>query len=376
MASQLQDICKNLLRAPRRYRILSARQGAVVDPTLDASGVSDTLALGEVYEPEHPVETHACTVKADCKDVNVLNAAGDAALPTDCLTDSDGAKRCLLPCADDQGCGHDFQCLTSRFGDKRCVLAPLDETLFRSCMPELQTYEVHAGEAFIAVGSLTGMFSDLQADPLTRECEIPPQSSEIARLQQSRIPVQPTTLCPPALDRDPLAPLPPDVIDPVSGVATNVCQLTGAALASFADAADPTIHYIHYENPFFSFLLRVRAGPLTLMTTINSDMGSADDGGVDLAGVDMASPAMMSTQTVPPDLLTLSFSVIGSGFPLSAPLAVDVQAQQPRYAAVAPDRQTVFIVDEGKQTVDVGLRGQLLKLSSEAVAVDRSFQVR
>src|SRR5207248_8969137 len=180
-------------------------------------------ALGEIYEPEHPVETHVCTLDSDCGDIKVLDAKQTTLLATRCLTDSDGAKRCLRACNPapnaseaDQSCGHDFQCLTSRFGDGRCMLAPLDENLFNACMSELQTYEIHAGEAFLVNGSAGGVFSDLQADPLTRECEIPPESNEFVRLHQARIPIAPSAQCPPSLAADNLAPLPDDFLDPVS----------------------------------------------------------------------------------------------------------------------------------------------------------------
>jgi hypothetical protein len=359
--AQLQDTCKELLRAVRRYRILSAKQGVKVDAQVDNSGITDELELGEIYQPEHPVETRTCTQGADdCHDVTVLNADGTVALPTTCLADADGVFRCLRACHSngsdrEQACGPDFQCLRSRFGNDRCMRAQLDPAKFEACMPELQTYEIHAGEAFLIEGSATGVFSDLQANPQTRECEIPPQSSEYVRLHQARIPIEPPAQCPASLiTGDRLGPLPPDFLDPVSGVATNVCQIEPDLTPRPGHAV---ARVIHFENPMFSFLLSVKAGPAA-------------------SPAPTASPAPSVDKTVPPDQLTLSFTLVGSGFPLGLALAIDVQAQQPRYAVTAPDRQTVFVVDEGKQSVGVGLRGQLLKLSSEAVAIDRSFQVR
>jgi len=53
-----------------------------------------------------------------------------------------------------------------------------------------------------------------------------------------------------------------------------------------------------------------------------------------------------------------------------------VQAQQPRYVTVAPDHQTLYVVDEGKSPVATGLRGQLLRLFSNSQAVDTTFVVR
>jgi hypothetical protein len=354
-AQQLQITCKNLLRAPRRYRILSPKQQAVIDSSLEPTGKSDLFELGEIYEPEHPVETHTCQSSADCSDIKVLDAAGVTTLDTTCLQDADGVHRCLRACNPnaqdaDLACGHDFQCLPSRFGDGRCVLAPLDETLFKACMSELQTYEVHAGEEFLFGGSASGVLVDLQVDPATNECEIPPQSNEFVRLHQSRIPIEPAAMCPASFSADPLAGLPADFIDPVSGLPTNACQVTPAVSPP---PVTSVARLIHVETPTFSFLLQTIAGP----------PGTAP------------SPSPQPI-TVPPDLFTLQFQLVGSGFPLGVALAIDVQAQQPSAVVTAPDRQTIFVVDEGKQSAGVGLRGQLLKVSSENVAVDRSFQVR
>jgi len=69
-------------------------------------------------------------------------------------------------------------------------------------------------------------------------------------------------------------------------------------------------------------------------------------------------------------------NVTGGGNTLQSLLGVDVQAQQPRYATVAPDGQTVYVVDEGKAAVATGLRGQLLRLFSSSQSVDTTFIVR
>jgi len=47
-----------------------------------------------------------------------------------------------------------------------------------------------------------------------------------------------------------------------------------------------------------------------------------------------------------------------------------------RYAVVAPDRQTVYVIDEGKSNAATGLRGQLLRLYSSSQQVDTLFRVR
>jgi hypothetical protein len=79
---------------------------------------------------------------------------------------------------------------------------------------------------------------------------------------------------------------------------------------------------------------------------------------------------------VPPDNTSISIGVTGGGSSLQSLLGVDVQAQQPRYVSVAPDGQTVYIVDEGKSPFATGLRGQLLRLFSASQSVDTTFIVR
>jgi hypothetical protein len=403
--------CGPLLRALRRYRITSAEQGVTVDGV-----TTDRLALAEIYEPEYAPETHACASDADCNGSNPAlgavtvpgtDSSGIAVdLPTRCLTDFDGVARCLRPCGpelavDHSGsgagtvtpgrtnpsespettavvvhitasgptgtssfefsvdggafaaggptvaafavpnrnltlrfagdftagdsyrvtsthngdrCGTDFECATSRLGDSRCLRAPLDDALFAACLKELQPYELHAGDGFLVSGSLTGVLIEEEPDPATGECVVPPVSSEYVRLHQSRIPLV-AAACPPSLT-DPLGALDPSQ--------PNVCALPSG---------------LHFENPFFSFVLGLSSG-------------------------------------VPADQTALSFVLVGGGSPLSLGLGTDVQAQQPRAAVTAPDRDNVFVVDEGKQTSATGLRGQLLKLTTSVQSVDRRFQVR
>jgi hypothetical protein len=318
------DACGPLLRGVKLYRITSAKQGA----TGLAGEITDRLDLAEIYEPEHPASTHACAVDDDCKDVTLT--AGNAAttpLPTSCLADVDGAHRCLRACrpegtAAERGCGVDFQCVAARgTGDFRCMRAPLDDTLFATCFPELTPYEVHVGEAFLVSGAQTGVLTDLEPDPMTRECRVPPSTAstaQFARQHASRVPMIPANRCAGG-----------DLLDalPVSSNPANVCLFD-----------DSNGRVIHFENPFFVIGVKVPA--------------------------------------VPPDQTLLKFSIVGGGFPLIVTLGVDVQAQQPRAAVTGPDGQTVFVVDEGKQSTATGLRGQLLRLFSLTQSIDRTFLVR
>ncbi len=138
--------------------------------------------------------------------------------------------------------------------------------------------------------------------------------------------------CPAYVDANPLA----QSIDP-SVLASNICALQQPAGA--------TTSVIHFENPIFNIGVVL---PL------------------DGAGRPL----------IPPDGTSVSMAVTGGGNSLASLLGVDVQAQQPRYATVAPDGQTVYVVDEGKQAVASGLRGQLLRLFSSSQSVDTTFVVR
>lgn len=342
--------CGKLLRAQRKFRITSARQGQ--KPPWDATSPPlDYLALAEIYEPEYAEETHACDdtqgkpSDALCADVTV--SVGGAPKPTSCLADYDGVDRCLLPCSSDKDCGVDFECAKSRAGDQRCMRAPLDDTLWFSavtlpngktagCIQELQQYEIHVGGQFLVGGTTSGSLVTDVIDA-SGECRAPAPSTLFARDRQSRLPLTPSLVCPhPVLPPDamhpndsPLASLPPSA-------PSNVCYSDGGGLRT-----------IHYQNPLFNVALQIPQPGSTYPKVI-----------------------------MPPDGTAVSFAITGGGAALSVPLGVDVQAQQPRYTVVAPDRQTVYVVDEGKSISASGLRGQLLRLFTPSQTVDHLFVVR
>jgi hypothetical protein len=327
---QLAMECSPILRAVRRYHIDSAKQGATVD-----GSTLDVLQVKEISEPEHPIETTTCKTDQDCAayPVFVTDVNNNAVpLATSCLPDWDGQSRCLRACSTqrasvEQQCGADFQCARASYdpGRERCIRAPIfDPKTLGDCLKEFQSYAVLAGDAYLVSGSLTGVLNNLQANPVTRECEPPPLSSEQVRLSQSRIPLE-AAACPSSLT-DPLGPL-------TDG--PNVCQLP--------DQNNDRV--IRFENSYFAIALRQE----------QSTAGRV---------------------LVPPDQTVMTFNVVGNGFPLSATLAADVQAQNPVAAVTAPDRQTIYIVDEGKQPTTFGLRGQVLKLYSPIQQVDRRFLVR
>jgi hypothetical protein len=262
------------------------------------------------------------------------------ALATRCLPDADGQARCLRACdpsgktAAETQCGAGFLCLQSRVGGDRCMRAPLDPVLLdpvQGCVRELEAYEVHVGDAFVVTGSQTGFFSDEVAGP-DGECEVPAGAGSYATLRQSRIPISSGALaaCPSSLSGS-------GILDPLpSGFPANVClAATGMQPATTAERR------IHFENPIFSLGLVLPAG-----------------------------------QVVPADFTVLTFQLVGGSLPLQLALGTDVVALDPRTIVTAPDRQTVFVVDQGRQTAATGVRGQLLRVSSSSQATDRSFIVR
>ena len=329
-------LCGKLLRAQRKYRITSARQA--VQP-----GTDDTLSLAEIYEPEYAEQTAECKTTQDCIDKGIQVAPvkpGLAPRQTTCLADFDGKSRCLLPCdseQDDSVCGPDFECAKSAMGDTRCMRAPINDALWSTCFPERQEYQIRVGDAFLVGGTSSGTLFNETPDG-NGECIVPAESSPMhtVRERQARIPLTPMApggstplICPPMSS-------PLDSIDPAL-LGSNVCIAID----------DNATRVVHYENPVFNIALQ-----------------ASKQGGT------------VSRVIVPPDGTSISFTINGGGNLLVTPIGVDVQAQQPRYVAVAPDQQTVYIVDEGKSTSAAGLRGQLLRLFTPTQSVDHLFIVR
>ncbi|MFI5288064.1 MAG: hypothetical protein ACHQ17_00360 [Polyangia bacterium] len=329
--------CSPLLRSPRTFQISSARQGAA----LATGEVTDVLQIQDIDEEPDELDPVDCTTSGDACPI-LIGAATDAHgqpvdLPTTCEKMPDGSHRCVRMCSTDAKlaadsperlCGGDFVCGLSVMNDQRCMLGPLDPELFEArsqggsgCVRELQNYEVH-GQAFVVSGSVSGFLSDLEPDPTTRECVVPPISSPYVRLHQPRIPVALSQLTP--------CPSGVDIFSSMSGV---------PAACLFSDG--PKGREIHFENPYFAIGVVVPAA-----------------------------------QLVPPMKTVLSFNVIGGGAPLSVPLIIDAQAQQPMAVVTAPDRATVYIVDEGKSSVATGLRGQLFRLFSASQSLDHLFVIR
>lgn len=335
--------CGKLLRSQRKFRILSAKQGATVPgssssmtPSTPQAGTpTDLLELGEIYEPEFSEQTHVCdpTAMNPCDDVTLTTQVGGKLRSASCLVDADGQHRCLFTCSDpkkDDDCGADFECYQSAFGDNRCLRAPIGgPQLWNTCMPEVQHYEVNVGDAFTVSGTSSGYLSNEVVGP-GGECVVPPQTLERIRLTQWRVPLLPPD-CPANVNASPLA----ASIDP-SVLARNVCRVKGVGSG---------VDLVHFENPVFNIVVQV---PL----------------------------AAPDKPVVPPDGTSVNMDVTGGGNSLQALLGVDVQAQQPRYATVAPDGQTVYVIDEGKSPMATGLRGQLLRLYSASQSVDTTFIVR
>jgi hypothetical protein len=327
--------CSPLLRSLRTYGITSARQGAA----LSTGEVTDVLELEELAEEPDELDPVDCMISgAACPalpSTSKDSSGQPIELATTCAPMPDGSHRCVRTCdpnaksgSPDRLCGGDFVCAESEMGGNRCLLGPLTPKLFQpksqggsGCVRELQNYEVH-GQAFVVSGSVSGFLSDLEPDPTTRECVVPPISSPYVRLHQPRIPVALSQLTP--------CPSGVDIFSSMSGV---------PAACLFSDG--PKGREIHFENPYFAIGVVVPAA-----------------------------------QLVPPMKTVLSFNVIGGGAPLSVPLIIDAQAQQPMAVVTAPDRATVYIVDEGKSSVATGLRGQLFRLFSASQSLDHLFVIR
>jgi hypothetical protein len=344
--------CGKLLRTQRKFRITSAKQGQT-PPWDPGSPPLDYLALAEIYEPEFAEQTHGCALDKDCADVTIATSgttSPDGGVPpagaTSCVPDFDGVKRCLRVCAVDGDCGRDFECAKSTQGDMRCVRAPLDDELFfnlmtvqpgqhgcpsggppcsRGCVQELQQYDIRAGASFLVGGTGSGILVSGVADA-GGECRMPAPTTSYARERQARLPLKPDNDCPASVAQTPLASLP--LSSP-----SNVCKIEAGG-----------VRIVHYENPLFNIALQI--------------------------------PEFGSRIIVPPDGTSISMQITGGGTSMSIPLGVDVQAQQPRFVAVAPDHQTVYIVDEGKSISAAGLRGQLLRLFTPSQSMDRLFIVR
>ncbi len=332
--------CSPLLRAQRRYRITAPRQGV----TLPNGDVTDQLDLSEIYEPEFASQTHSCVQDTDCADVLIpapdLVAVQRPPLPTACLLDTDGQKRCLRKCDPaSQGteglCGDGYLCAgtntsTADAPDFRCMRSPLDIGLFTDCLKQAQRYQIRTGESFQVVGTVSGLLSELEPNPVTRICETPPISLERVRRRSPRIPLE-APACPQQID----ASLGIDALSWVGPAGPNACQLkTGS---------DDRLY--HFENPIFSLALSIPKNPIGY---------------------------------VPADDTIVSFVVVGGGFALGLVLGIpsDPAAQSPKSVVVGPDQQTVYVVDEGKGTTSVSLRGQLLRLISSVQVCDQTFRVR
>ena len=257
--------CGKLLRSQRKFRILSAKQGATVPsgvaapppppapptPTPPVGSTTDLLELAEIYEPEFKEETHDCDPAATtdpCADVTIATQVGNNPRKASCLVDADGQHRCLFDCTNplnDDECGVDFECYPSAFGGNRCMRAPIGgPSLWQKCMPELQEYEVHVGDAFTVSGTASGYLSNERAGA-GGECEVPPQTLERVRLTQWRVPLTAPN-CPANVNASPLA----ESIDPTV-LASNVCsvQSTGTGVA-----------LIHFENPIFNIVAQLPLG--------------------------------------------------------------------------------------------------------------------
>ncbi|HEX2569764.1 MAG TPA: hypothetical protein VH877_09420 [Polyangia bacterium] len=353
-----QELCQPWTRAVRRYRIREAR--------------ADRLALEEIMEPESPLNTHTCSVLGDtteCNDVKVLVRSNSAtvSLPTTCLPDGAGVYRCLRGCrvgaTDTEGlCGPGFVCATSQSGRDQCLRAPLPQDNL-PCFTEAQDYLVRVGDAFRVSGEVSQSLEEGQVDSATGLCV---QSTDPAqRYLQSRVPLDDRLVdCPPDVKADWLAPL----TNLPAGNYSNVCRLAGPApctqnsdcgtggtcLLESRTCLGDTI--VRFSNPVFDTAIVVPIRPL---------LSSATGSGVPV-----------TYNRIPAIAAQVNFRSTGGYGPLSFLPTGSIAPQLPRAITLGPDRQTLYIVDEGRENVATGRRGQLLRFFGGGKNSDTNFIIQ
>ncbi len=219
----------------RRYRIMRAEQ-QVMTPTGD---ISDRLILDEIPEPEFELERQSCSQagsSAACTGAILLpGRAVDVQKPPPQLVCRVTGKQkggnlemgCIRECQRNLDCGDGFVCAHSRYETDekaiwmpenpkkpigaRCVRAPLihpdtpqhigngdtwqpmgedaANALLRACFPDLSSYEVHAGDSFVARGDHSGTNILVQRDK-DGICRRPPpgdRSYAAGRLLEPRL---------------------------------------------------------------------------------------------------------------------------------------------------------------------------------------------
>lgn len=226
-----------------RYRVLKAEQQQVVHYMIGATpvrDVADRLTLGEIAEPEYPLEQARCR-EADlgsaCPDdraavhVQLLGQDVPVARSTTCRADLDdqGKKtyRCVLECRTSDDCGVGFVCAHSAYEalegglgthKPRCLRAPLlaagltpvsvdggksvsilDDNLggqlMAACFPKQVSYQVRGGSAFLARGDVSR--APVLEKVVAGECQRPPADDPLfpaARLRQPRLRLGPRHL--------------------------------------------------------------------------------------------------------------------------------------------------------------------------------------
>src|SRR6185436_5145016 len=84
-----QKACALWTQSVPRYRVTRVNQ----------SNAGSELGLEELPLPEHPSDARVCVDEKDCTGVTVATTRGSSetiVLPTSCINDGHGAKRCLV----------------------------------------------------------------------------------------------------------------------------------------------------------------------------------------------------------------------------------------------------------------------------------------
>ena len=171
-ADHWSQACGKLLRSQRKFRILHAQQGRTI-PTAAAAPARRSLDARRDLRARVRCQTRSLQHGRGLRQGHRRHPGRRrrrVRAPAACV-DADGAKRCILPCSDttkDSDCGVDFECQPSvvdPIGPPRCMRAPIgDADYWATCMPEVQQYEIHAGDAFTVAGSASGYLANEIAD--------------------------------------------------------------------------------------------------------------------------------------------------------------------------------------------------------------------
>jgi hypothetical protein len=342
-AEAKREACGAFLRTLREYRVVTSYSDrlelAVMQEIRHVPGGCDPAVATETDRCNQPAPTDFGTIDAT-KQHYVCEPVAWRATGGECVRD----------CEDGRLCGDGYECDAATH---RCIAGrTLDEAAKSQCFPELVPYYLLAGDAFLAVGQLsgspvTGYLHRMVPSPTASEnghfacvdqLTLTTDPAEQARLalMQGRIP-----LLPPVCTNQPWSDWPPT---------PNPCRIDGVDEQYYFDTGggsplrDGRAVKAFFANPIINvgFLI----------------------GQLDAQGGLTAYP--------PPSLNYVIQADVGGWF---QPYQVNLAAFLPETAVTGPDG-FIYVVDSGLQGSASGLRGQLLRIDPVTNSVDVNFVVR